>query len=215
MSKTLCALYPTQVDSENAVASLEKAGFSRDSISVITHRGSHLEAGVQVDELNASGGVGAGAVGGVVGGILATLGLAAIPGVGWVLAAGPLASIAAAGGIAGATGLVGGGIAGALTKNGVSKEHSGIYAEAVRRGGTLVALTVQEDEVDAATAQLGRHNPIDLDASAERWRSNGWAAYDANAPEYTCAQIEKERAYYARRLAGSLGKPVRAYEARS
>lgn len=64
-------------------------------------------------------------------GLLAGLGLMAIPGVGPVVAAGWLVSTlagAAAGGAAGS-------VVGALTQAGVSKEDADIYVEGLRRGG--------------------------------------------------------------------------------
>jgi hypothetical protein len=73
-------------------------------------------------------------------GLLAGLGLLAIPGLGPVVAAGWLASTAL-GAVVGGTA---GGLIGALTAAGVSKEDAQVYAEGIRRGGTLVTARVPD-----------------------------------------------------------------------
>ena len=72
--------------------------------------------------------------------LLAGLGLLAIPGVGPVVAAGWLVATAAGAAAGGLTG----GIVGALTQAGVSDEDAQVYAEGVRRGGTLVTARVND-----------------------------------------------------------------------
>jgi hypothetical protein len=62
----------------------------------------------------------------------------AIPGVGPVVAAGWLAATTL-GAVTGAVACgAAGGLIGALTDSGVPEEHAHVYAEGVRRGGTLV-----------------------------------------------------------------------------
>ena len=80
-------------------------------------------------------GAGIGATAGGVVGLLTGLGLLAIPGVGPVVAAGWLVATAAGAAVGGTAG----GIIGALTQAGTSEEDAYIYAEGVRRGGTLVS----------------------------------------------------------------------------
>ena len=107
------------------------------------------------DDSNAGAGAKRGAVAGTaVGGglgLLAGIGALAIPGVGPVVAAGWLvATLAGAGVGAGA-----GGLLGALTGAGVGEEESHVYAEGVRRGGSLVSVRVpdgREAEVAALMA---------------------------------------------------------------
>ena len=111
-----------------------------------------------VDEHSATAtGLGVGAAVGGTGGLLAGLGIMAIPGVGPVVAAGWFAATLA-GAIAGAAA---GGLVGMLVDAGVSKEDAEVYSEAIRRGGTLV--TVRTDDIRAPTAEaiLSRHRPID------------------------------------------------------
>jgi hypothetical protein len=91
------------------------------------------------------------AVGGTAG-LLAGLGLMAIPGVGPVVAAGWLVSTlagAAAGGVAGS-------VVGALTQAGISKEDADIYAEGLRRGGAVVSARVTDADAPRLQAIMDR-----------------------------------------------------------
>lgn len=65
------------------------------------------------------------------------------PGIGPVVAAGVLATTLA-GAATGATG----GILGALVDYGISKEKAPVYAESIRRGGTLVSVRAEETRAD-------------------------------------------------------------------
>ena len=44
------------------------------------------------------------------------------------------------------------------------------YAEAVRRGGSVITATVDDDRIDAATAILDRYNPVDFDQRVDSYR---------------------------------------------
>jgi len=132
------------------------------------------------------------ATGGLAG-LLAGLGMIAIPGIGPVVAAGWLASTLAVG----AAGGLAGGMLGALTEAGVSEKDAHVYAEGVRRGGTLVSVRVQE-------MQRGRVETI-LDGAAVNirdrgaaYRNTGWSTFDPKSPAYTADQVRKERELYRR-----------------
>jgi stress response protein YsnF len=83
-----------------------------------------------------------------------------------------------------------------LTDLGVSYEDAGSYAEAVRRGATLVAVVAPDEDVDNVMAILERHGPIDLDARMAYWRETGWTEFDRTAPLYTTEQTTAERERY-------------------
>ena len=124
-------------------------------------------------------------------GVLAGLGLMAIPGVGPIVAAGWLVSTLAGAAAGGATG----GVIGALTQAGVGKDEADIYAESLRRGGAVVSARVAD--ADAARLQTV------LDSSAVRvtdraamYRKSGWTTFDPNATPYTPDQVRKERSLY-------------------
>lgn len=99
--------------------------------------------------VNRTAGIGA-ALGGAAG-LLAGLGAFVLPGIGSVVAAGWLAS-ALAGAVAGGAA---GGVVGALIEAGVSENDAAGYADAVRRGGTLVTIRIVAQDRDFYEEILG------------------------------------------------------------
>ena len=67
-------------------------------------------------------------------------------------------------------GAAAGGLFAEVEKLGVPKDRSGYYAEAVRRGGTLVFLRLAADQVDEAMAIMERHRAVDIEERADQWR---------------------------------------------
>jgi hypothetical protein len=133
------------------------------------------------------------AVGGTAG-LLAGLGLMAIPGVGPVVAAGWLVSTlagAAAGGAAGS-------VVGALTQAGVSKEDADIYAEGLRRGGAVVSARVPDADALRLQAIMDR-SAVNVRERAAAYRQAGWQSFNAKETPYTADQVRKERELYVRR----------------
>ena len=89
MAKTVVALYDNFDTARNAVEALVDAGFTRGDISLVANDASGKYAEyVNDDDVSAGEGAGFGAVVGA----LVGLGVALIPGVGPVIAAGPLAA---------------------------------------------------------------------------------------------------------------------------
>jgi hypothetical protein len=197
MTRTVVALFDDFNDANAALRELIDNGFSRDDISMMASDregkyGRYLETGGE--DVEASGaaqgaGVGAGigaAVGGL-GGLLVGLGALTIPGIGPVIAAGPLA--AALTGLAGAgagavAGGVAGGVIGALVDMGVPEETAQYYAEGVRRGGHLLSVRTADHMTDRAVDILNRHNPVDVNERAAQWRQEGWRGFEHDAEEY-------------------------------
>jgi hypothetical protein len=132
-----------------------------------------------------------GAIGGLAG-VLLGLGAFAIPGIGPIIAAGPIVAGLTGAGI----GAVVGGLTGALVSWGIPEEEAGYYAEGIRRGGTLVGVKTDESRVDQAVNIMNDHGPVDVTERSEFWRASGWTAYDPDAPAYTADEIENERARY-------------------
>ena len=122
-------------------------------------------------------------------GLLAGLGLLAIPGLGPVVAAGWLAATA----VGAAAGAVTGGIVGALVDAGTPEEHAHVYSESIRRGGTLVSARVPDHDEARIQAILDKYQPIDPVARGAEYRKAGWKSFDPKAPPYTLSQAEIER----------------------
>ena len=76
-------------------------------------------------------------------------------------------------------------------------EHAGHYSEAVRRGSTVVAVTVSEpNRVEQARSILSAAGAVDIDKRTESWREDGYSGFDASAQPYHPDQIAAERSRY-------------------
>jgi len=189
MTRTIVAIYDDYRFSSEAVKELVDRGFPRDNISLVTRNAGGAAGGVSVsetdtvaDETGAGAGVGAGigaALGGI-GGLLVGLGALTIPGIGPVLAAGPLAvalSTLTGAGVGAVAGGVTGGLLGALIGLGIPEEEAEYYAEGVRRGGVLLTVQADEQNTDEIIDILNRYNPIDIHERATSWRKQGWTGF--------------------------------------
>lgn len=220
MGRNIIAMYPDLNVAERVVDDLIANGVTRDCISIVSHHATerYRELSTMSDEqrqANAATGAGAGAAGGAVGGVLASIGLAALPGVGWILAAGPVGSIVATGLIGAGVGAVAGGLGGALSKAGVPVDPADRYAEAIRRGGALVAAEVPSHRAEELATVMERHNPLDIDRSARRWREHeGWEAHDPAAEPFDAASVAREREHWRGETRGAARPPVLEEEIR-
>jgi uncharacterized protein (TIGR02271 family) len=158
--KTLVGMFPSATEAHAVVRELIDVGVPRDQISVISRdesAGRTEAAGKEMPAGRAAAGAGAGAAIGGLGGLLLGLGALAIPGIGPIIAAGPLA--AALGGAA--LGAAAGGVIGALTDAGVPEEEARYYEEGIRQGRTLVTAHVDEAIVDPARVIMDRHGALE------------------------------------------------------
>jgi uncharacterized protein (TIGR02271 family) len=85
-----------------------------------------------------------------------------------------------------------------LTRAGVPDTDAHIYAEGVRRGGTLVIARVDDSDVDRGLDIMSRYRPVDIEQRGSSWRSAGWTSFDASAARYTTDEINEERTRYGR-----------------
>jgi hypothetical protein len=210
MTVTISRLYDSYAQATEAVSNLETAGVPHGDISIVSNNSDNWYSentarrptagpatidrdhnGVDDRAEGAGTGAGIGATAGGVVGVLTGLGLLAIPGVGPVVAAGWLASLA----VGAAVGGTAGGIIGALTQAGTSKEDAYMYAEGVRRGGTLVSARVADGDRARYEAMLDRSS-VNIRDRGSAWRKAGWQNFDPNAAPYTAEQIRNERERY-------------------
>lgn len=202
IKNTASGLFPTYEAAEHAVDELQKAKVPNDDISIISNDPDHPAHSQAAKGAGVGAGTGAGA-GALIGGgagVLAGLGMLAIPGVGPVVAAGWLVATAV-GAVAGAAaGGATGGLIGSLVGVGVKEEDAQVYAEGVRRGGTLVSVRAAADKQAEVQAILSRHAPIDIAARSRDYHDGGWISFDENAPPFTKAEITQERKRYSSTL---------------
>ncbi|MFD1983862.1 general stress protein [Mesorhizobium newzealandense] len=199
--KTVTGLFDNYDDASNAVGELDATGIPHSDISIVANNADNWHDN---DESRASDdaadGAGLGAVVGGAGGLLTGLGLMAIPGVGPVVAAGWLAATAV-GAVGGAVvGGAAGGIVGALTDSGVPENDAHVYAEGVRRGGTLVTAKVDDQLVDEVERILGQTKSVNLEERRGQYRADGWTRFDADAENYASNEIGRDGARDVNRL---------------
>ena len=188
MSKIITRLFDDFADAERAVAALERVGVPSGDISLVSHqdaehrhhkiREPHDNTAGEAASKDAGAGAAVGGIVGAAGGVLAGLGMLAIPGIGPVVAAGWLASTALGAVVGGAVGGTAGGIVGALTNAGVSREEADVYAEGVRRGGTLVSAKVPDEKLTEAEAAINALPYVDVNARRTLYRDSGWTGFE-------------------------------------
>ncbi|MHA6250492.1 general stress protein [Oceanobacillus sp. CAU 1775] len=142
---------------ELVLTDLRDSGYNKKDISVFVHDKSkahvleeETNSGVITNDegrgKNAGKGAGIGAAtGGVLGGLsglVLGLGLLAIPGVGQIAAAGPIAAALTGAGI----GAGGGGVVGALVGLGIPEEQAKQYEGYLRDGKIIVLVEVEEEQ---------------------------------------------------------------------
>jgi hypothetical protein len=199
MTSTISRLYDNYNDAQAAVTKLEAAGVPHSDISIVANNsdnwfdGKEDRDGDGVDDRAEAAGTGAGIGAGIGGaaGLLTGLGLLAIPGLGPVVAAGWLAATA----VGAAAGAATGGIVGALTEAGVSKEDAPLYAEGVRRGGSLVTAKVADADKSRLEAVLDT-SAVNLRDRSTEWQKTGWTGYDPASQPYGADEVRKERTLY-------------------
>ena len=199
--KTVTGLFDNYEDASYAVGELESTGISHSDISIVANNSDNwYDNDSSKAAEDAAGGAGLGAVVGGAGGLLTGLGIMAIPGVGPVVAAGWLVATAA-GALAGAAvGGAAGGIVGALTDSGVPEDDAHVYAEGVRRGGTLVTAKVDDRLAPDAERILAQTKSVNLEERRIEYASGGWTGFDADAENFTSNEIGRDRARSANRL---------------
>jgi heat induced stress protein YflT len=168
-------IYASAERAERAVDSLIAAGYPSSSISVLlpdtrsTREFAH-EKDTKAPEGTAAGVTAGGVVGGTLG-VLAGLGALAIPGVGPIIAAGPIMAGLAGLGVGGAVG----GLVGALIGMGIPEYEAKRYEGRVKGGGTL--LSVHCDTSD----QISRAKDLLKGTGASDIASTGESAGDKSA----------------------------------
>jgi hypothetical protein len=195
--QTLVALYRNFTDAQNAVDALVRSGVDRNMISLVANNvtgeySSYVRDGedaVNADEVAAFGA----ASGGIIG-ALAGLGALAIPGIGPVIAAGPLIAALTGGAIGALAGAPTGGLVAGLVKtHHMDDVDAELYAEGVRRGETLLSVQVDEANVSRTRDTLNKYNPTDVHNESTSWRSEGWSKFDESATPYKHTDVETYR----------------------
>jgi hypothetical protein len=205
MAQRVAAMFQTRDAAERAADALVAMGADRGHISVMArgedgrattsstgaaHSEHMVEPAREVgdsgaplttsDEGDAAKGAAIGAVAGLAAGLLALT----VPGIGLVLAAGPLAAAMAGGAVAG-------GVYGGLKDIGIEDKYARGYEERIRGGHVLLTAIVPDSDQQRVRAVLVEHNADDISFAEDRsaaatapsaaaeWTATGPAARDA------------------------------------
>lgn len=209
MTKTIVALYDHRSDAETASRDLQAAGFESSVIEILSH--SDLSSGGWGDrDLSGSptgtaagtltGDSSIGAASGMARTDLSTGYVASpntVPGTGAGLAG---AGLGTESGLGAGAGMGTTGSSGMLTRLagwGIPNQDAQVYAEGVRRGGSLLKLRLEEEDVDRAMDVLERGNVVDVEERGSAYRDSGWTGYDETADYYDEQSAEEERVRYS------------------
>ena len=178
-NKAVFGIYATATEAERAVNALIDDGFGSQDVSVLMPDQRSTREFAHHKDTKAPEGATAGATaGGIVGGtlgVLVGLGALAVPGVGPLLAAGPIVAGLAGLGAGGAVG----GLIGALAGMGIPEYEARRYEGRVKDGGILLSVHCETPgEVLRAREILKGTSATDIASSAE---SSGAAPTDTVA----------------------------------
>jgi len=162
-------IYSTRVAAENAADSLVRAGFPTSDISVLLPEGlggpkdMGTEKATKAPEGTAVGVTTGGVIGGTLG-VLAGVGLLAIPGLGPFIAAGPIMAGLAGLGVGGAVG----GVTGALVGMGIPEFEAKRYEGRLQKGGILLSVHCDTaEEIKNAKGILESSGAEDVSSTGE------------------------------------------------
>ena len=173
MAKAIFCLAKSEAQAERIVGDLKSAGFSNNDISVLfpdktgTRDFAHEQHTKAPEGATAGAGTGA-AVGGTLG-WLAGIGALAIPGVGPLIAAGPIMAALTGAAVGGTVG----GVSGALIGMGIPEIEAKRYEGKIRDGNVLISVHADDSDERSRAKDIFKTNGAADIASAG----------EANVPE--------------------------------
>ncbi|MDI3522477.1 MAG: hypothetical protein PWP43_659 [Bacillota bacterium] len=156
VSKTVIGIFGSEDAARRAVEELRNSGFGTNEISIVAREGAGRGGDATMGMGNdISGGVTTGGVLGGLAGLAAGAGALAIPGIGPLIAAGPIAGLI--------SGAATGGIAGGLLDWGIPEERGRYYEGKVREGKILATIRAEDNKVDKAAQVLRNQGATDVE----------------------------------------------------
>jgi hypothetical protein len=152
--KTVIGVFDNREQAEKSISQLRDSGFDTNEISILTKgrgkKGGDEEGGDAVLDMGtATDGTTTGGVLGGIAGLALGAGALAIPGLGPIIAAGPIAGLL--------SGAATGGIAGGLIDWGIPEQRGRYYEGEVKKGRVLAAVRTHEQKIKSA-ADIMREN---------------------------------------------------------
>jgi uncharacterized protein (TIGR02271 family) len=168
MNKKIVGVFHNEHEASRAIEDLKSRGFLTEDISVIARDKRDVDAisdetGTKAPEGMASGAATGGLLGGVTG-LLAGIGALAIPGIGPIIAAGPIAATLAGAAVGAGTG----GLVGGLIGLGIPEDEAESYDNYVDEGRILVMVDADSSRSNDVYEVFRNHNS----ANADRYLDN-------------------------------------------
>jgi hypothetical protein len=148
-NQTIIGVFDSKNKAESAVANLRQQGFTNEEINIVSKKQQDQGHDETYDDDDITDGALTGGTIGGLGGLLMGAGALMLPGIGPILAVGPIT--AAVGGA------IAGGIAGGLIDWGIPAEASHRYEQEVAHGSILAIIRTDSTKVNSA-AQILRQN---------------------------------------------------------
>ena len=156
--KSVIGVFNSHDKAEQAVNALRSQGFTTEEINIVSKNKKQQGQGTEYFEDDITDGALTGGTLGGIGGLLLGAGALAIPGVGPVLAAGPIA--------AALSGAVAGGITGGLIDWGIPAESGRRYEQHVAQGGILAIIRSDAAKSNQAAQVLRQNGAKDVETHA-------------------------------------------------
>jgi uncharacterized membrane protein len=153
--KVVIGIFQSKREAEQAVNQLRSQGFTNQEINIVSKQ-DQKQTEYAEDDIT-DGALTGGTLGGI-GGLLLGAGALAIPGLGPIVAVGPIA--------AALSGAVMGGVAGGLIDWGIPEEVSRRYENSVREGGILAVIRTSATSVNQAATILRQNGAQDVESHA-------------------------------------------------
>jgi uncharacterized membrane protein len=176
MNKKIVGVFYTEHEASRAIEDLKDHGFLTEDISVIARNKRDVEAindetGSKAPEGMASGAATGGILGGVTG-LLAGIGALAIPGIGPIIAAGPIAATLTGVAVGAGTG----GLVGGLIGLGIPEDEAEAYDNDVDEGRILVMVDAGDTRANEVYSVFRSHNSANADRYMDDNMTTGTAA---------------------------------------
>ncbi|NOU79633.1 YsnF/AvaK domain-containing protein [Paenibacillus sp. LMG 31459] len=176
MNKKIVGVFYTEHEASRAIEDLKSHGFLTEDISVIARNKRDVEAisdetGTKAPEGMASGAATGGILGGVTG-LLAGIGALAIPGIGPIIAAGPIAATLTGVAVGAGTG----GLVGGLIGLGIPEDEAESYDNYVNEGRILVMVDADNTRASDVYSIFRNHNSANADRYMDDPNTTGDAA---------------------------------------
>ena len=154
--KTVVSTFSNRDQAEKAVQELRQKGFDKD-ISILAQDEEKRQQNqyTTMGNDNVSDGTATGGILGGLAGLAVGAGALAIPGIGPLIAAGPIAGLL--------SGAATGGIAGGLVDYGIPQDRSKYYEDKVKQGRILASVKTDDHRINDAADTLRRHGAQDVE----------------------------------------------------